>query len=796
MPWSSSPGERPHCISLAAIFPIASDPAFPGVSSPDRALSCRTIHAQPRVHCARSRWEVFVRSARARRVLVGVVAIVAAVASAVVVGNVFTSATGTPTDGATRASDSAIVVFAGDPLLTHPKTSGLPAPLNLDAAPVRAVRQELAAQHDRFRDWLDVLPVTVTREYHLVLNAVAVDLDGASIDDLRDAPGVRGVYRTRSYEPLDKADPDLRLINALKAWHTQHVGGAANAGADIDVGIVDSGIDVEHPCFDDADYPIGVQRGDLRFTNNKVVVARAFHGAATLTPEAVGAHGTHVAGTVACNANTPASMRGADVPYQVSGVAPAARLGNYNVFPGDVGAASDEDLLDALEAAYRDGMDVVNLSLGAPVERKPDPIATAVNNLDEAGVVVTAAAGNNGPGEGTVASPGTARRALTSGASTVGHFVGTAVTADGKTFPAASGDFPTVRSDRAAPIGVVRGDVNGLGTACEPLDDDLTGQLAVVSRGECSFSAKVRAVEDAGAVAALVVNDVAGDPTSMAADSAVEPQPTIPAYMVGRGKARGMRAADGATATIHAAPRYFRTGSDNIMAGFSGQGPTPDPAKLVKPDVVAPGANVLASVPAAECDADPCWSFMQGTSMAAPHLAGMAAVLRAAHPDWTSPQVRSAIVNTAAERALTRHEDGRTVSDDVTVTGAGLADLRAAVRARVAIGPVSTSFGTLRGRAPAKASVTLTSLTGREQRLSVSIDSHVGDGVRFTAPREVTVPAWGTTSITVRAVPAGAASHGRRSAGAAEPGPRSAVLRLSDSAGTDVAHSVLFALRR
>lgn len=726
-------------------------------------------------------------SARARRVFAGVVGVVAAVASAIVVGNVFTSATGTPTDGATRTSDSAIVVFAGDPLVTHPKTAGLPAPLNLDAAPVRAVRKELAAQHDRFRGWLEALPVTVTREYHLVVNAVAVDLNGASLDNLRDAPGVRGVYRTRSYEPLDTRDPDLRLINAVKAWRTQHVGGAVNAGAGIDVGIIDSGIDVEHPCFDDADYPMAVQRGDRRFTNNKVVVARVFHSDEDLTPEAVGAHGTHVAGTVACNANTPASVRGADVPYQVSGVAPAARLGNYNVFPGDVGAASDADLLDALEAAYRDGMDVINLSLGAPVERKQDPIVTAVNNLDESGVVVTAAAGNDGPGEGTVASPGTARRALTSGASTVGHFVGTAVTADGKTFAAASGDFPTVRTDRTAPFGVVQGDVNGLGTACEPLDVDLTGQIAVVSRGGCSFSAKVRVVEDAGAVAALVVNDEAGDPTSMAADSSVEPRPTIPAYMVGRGAGRGLRAADGTTATIHAAPRYFRTGRDNIMAGFSGQGPTPDKASLVKPDVVAPGANVLASVPASECDADPCWSFMQGTSMAAPHLAGMVAVLRGAHPDWTSAEVRSAIVNAAAEGRLTRHESGRAVSQDVMVTGAGLADLRAAVRARVAIGPVSTSFGTMRGRAPAKASVTLTSLIGREQRLSVSIDSRVGDGVRFTAPREVTVPAWGTTSITVRAIP---------SKGQADSGPRSAVLRLSDRTGTDVAHSVLFALRR
>ncbi|GAA5121743.1 serine protease Vpr [Haloechinothrix salitolerans] len=730
------------------------------------------------------------------------VGVIAAVASAVVVGSLFTSATGTPTDGTTRANDSAIVVFTDKPLLTHPKTSGLGPPLNLDAAPVRAVRKGLAAQHDRFRDWLDAVPATVVREYHLALNAVAVDLNGASIADLRSAPGVRGVYPSRSYEPL-AADPDLTLINAIKAWRTERVGGVANAGADIDVGIIDSGIDIEHSCFDDSDFPVHVQRGDLRFTNNKVVVARAFNSDESLTPEAIGAHGTHVAGTVACNANTPASVRGVGVPYRVSGVAPAARLGNYNVFPGDVDTVSDADLLDALEAAYRDGMDVINLSLGGPVERTTDPIADAVNNLDESGVVVTVAAGNDGPGEGTVASPGTAKRALTSGASTVGHFLGTAITVEDRTVRAAAGEFPTVRTDRTAPLDVVEGDVNGLGTACEPLDGmDLTGRIAVVSRGECSFSAKVRVVEDAGAVAALVVNDVAGDPTSMAADPSVEPRPTIPAYMIGLGAARDVLAVDGSTATIDADPSYFRTGNDNIMAGFSGQGPTPDEASLVKPDVVAPGANVLASVPGTECDADSCWAFMQGTSMAAPHLAGMAAVLRAAHPEWTSAQVRSAVVNTAAEGALTQYEDGRTVLDDVTVTGAGLADLRAAVHARVAIGPVSTSFGTLRGRAPVEATVRLSSLTGRALRLSVSIDSRVGEGVRFIAPSEVTVPARGTTSITLRAVatggpePSGGRGDGASGSGASEPGPRSAILRLTDSTGTDIAHSVLFAMRR
>ena len=130
-----------------------------------------------------------------------------------------------------------------------------------------------------------------------------------------------------------------RWSNANEAWTA--VGGEANAGAGVKVAIIDSGIDVTHPCFDDAGYPAQTQLGDPdshQQQGDRRQGLRNKHPPRTAsTPTAVNAHGTHVAGTVACNAHTPAVIDGVDIPYDPSGVAPRALLGNYNVFPGETG---------------------------------------------------------------------------------------------------------------------------------------------------------------------------------------------------------------------------------------------------------------------------------------------------------------------------------------------------------------------------------------------------------------------------------------------------------------------------
>jgi subtilisin family serine protease len=694
-------------------------------------------------------------------------------------------------------STRALVRLVGNPLTTSTRTRPAPGKkIDFTSSAVKAERARLSALRNDFKSWLrtHAPAASVVKEYDIALNAVAVRLSGTSLATLRTAPQVADAQYERYYSPTDTTDPDLALISAVQAWRTAAVGGDADAGRGVKVGILDTGIDVRHPCFSDAGYPATRQLGDTRYTNNKVIVAKVFANKAAnlgLTAQAVQDHGTHVAGTVACNLDTPADVKGVEIPYAVSGVAPAAQLGNYNIFPGDIENARSEDIVDALQAAYADGMDVVNMSLGGGASGARDLLTVAVDNLDLAGMVSAVAAGNSGPGHYTVESPGSAERALTAGASTVGHFVGAPMTVGGTTYRLATGDFATVKSNLTAPLAAVAGTVNGLSTACTALPaGSLTGKIAVVSRGTCVFSAKVKAAQDAGAVATVVVNNVAGDPIAMATDASVQPPPTIPAYMVGKAAAPSLIAANGSSATISATLAYFRTGNDNIMAGFSSQGPTDATFRRVKPDVVAPGVNVLSSIPLQFCaaGATDCWAFFQGTSMATPHLSGMAAVVidaaRTRHVALSAEQVRSAVVNTADEGVLTSSTDGTTVVRDVDITGAGLGDLARAVAGRVAIGPVSTSFGSVPSGSgqTRSATVRLSSLTGTAVTVTPTVGSVVGSGVTFSVPATpVTVPASGSVTVTVTVrVPMGAPT-----------GDHSAMLRLT-SGGVEVAHSVLY----
>jgi subtilisin family serine protease len=690
---------------------------------------------------------------------------------------------GTVTDGAapgaTVDTSSAIVQLNLDPLSTAERTKPPKGKkIDFSSSTVKSYRAQLNNQRNDFKQWLraNAPAAKVTGEVDISLNAVAVQLNGTSLGTIASAPMVKQAQYEGIYRPLDANDPDLALINAMQAW--AQGGGAANAGQGVKVGIIDTGIDVTHPCFSDAGYPAQAQLGDATFTNNKVIVARVFNNQSNRfdhTPKAVQDHGTHVAGTVACNLDTPATVSGVDIPYDVSGVAPRALLGNYNVFPGEDDNARSEDILNALDAAYEDGMDIVNMSLGGNAHGVQDLLTDAVDDLDQANMISAVAAGNSGPGHFTIESPGSAARALTAGASTVPHFVGAPVTVGATTYRAATGDFETVTADLTAPLGVVSGTPLGLACAALPAGS-LTGKIAVLSRGTCTFSTKIRNAQTAGAVAVLVVNNVAGDPTAMGQDG-TPAQPTIPAYMVSRADRDSLIAQNGQAATIGAALAYFSTTNANIMAGFSSQGPT-DVDFRVKPDVVAPGVNVLSSIPGNQ------WAFFQGTSMATPHLAGSAAIVRQQHPTWSAAQVRSAIVNTATQGVLTDFQTGTNLLTDPNIIGAGLDNLLAAVGAKVAVDPVSVSFGSVPSGSGQTASKTATlwNLTGSAQTLSAAVGPGAGGVAYSVSPSSVTIPAGGSATLTLTL----AASKG------AAGGDHAATLRLS-AGGTEIAHAVVYA---
>jgi subtilisin family serine protease len=333
-----------------------------------------------------------------------------------------------------------------------------------------------------------------------------------------------------------------------------------------------------------------------------------------------------------------------------------------------------------------------------------------------------------------------------------------------------------------APLGEVF-DGGNLTQGCSALPA-LTGKIALISRGTCSFSTKIRNAQNAGAVAALIVNNAVGSPVGMAQDGTAN-QPTIPAYMVSLADKSALVAADGQSATIGTTLQYLHSdANDNFMAGFSSQGPT-DVDFRVKPDVVAPGVSVLSSIPLAFCgpSAPSCWAFFSGTSMATPHLAGSAAVVLGQHRNWSAAQVRSAIVNTADQNVLNKSTAPVALENDVNIIGSGRDNLLSAVNASVALDPVSVSFGSVPSISGQTKSinVTVTNLGSSAAVFSFSVGNG-GGGVTYSVTPTVALGAGasGTATVTMSA------------AKGSSPGGHQAKLIVSN--GGEVAHAAVFTL--
>src|SRR5438132_3309560 len=563
----------------------------------------------------------------------------------------------------------------------------------------------------------------------------------------------------------------------MDAWNA--AGGRSLAGAGIKIGDIDSGIDETHPFFDPTGftYPAGFpkcdaadsnshhQDQDCNYVSPKVIVAKVFYNKAhqqALDAQAIQDHGTNTAGIAAGVTGQTAVVNGVNID-DMSGIAPGAWLGNYNVFPGAVDNARSEDILNAVDAAIADGMDVLNLSLGGGYHGNNDLLANGLDNAVDAGVVVAVAAGNSGPGAGTLESPGRARKVITVGASTNQHFVGQPFTypaGGGTTIGAAVGDFP--------PLPGASFDLfDTHSTSCTSIDPGASGKLAVVNRGGCTFSTKVRNAIAAGAVGVLVINNVAGDPTAMAKDGGGGDN--LPAVMIGLNDGAALRASGATTASAVATFQEFITPNKDILAGFSSQGPT-NVDLAVKPDLTSVGVNVLSSITCVgkpnTCPGDGSgWAFFSGTSMSTPHIAGSAAVLLNLHSDWSPAQIKSALVN----RADLVVKDAKTGTHDIgpTAQGAGRENLSVAANGTTWLSPVSASFGKVTVGHPTSLTITLSNPTGSDQTFTVSKTKfapstfggtvlsiydagilNAGD-TRIIVPNSVTVPANGSTTMTV-----------------------------------------------
>ncbi len=350
----------------------------------------------------------------------------------------------------------------------------------------------------------------------------------------------------------------------------------------------------------------------------------------------------------------------------VSGMAPRARVAMYKALWGGSGYTSD--LAAAIDAAVSDGVDVINYSIGNNTPSLASSDAISFLFANDAGVFVSVSAGNNGPGADTVGSPASVPWVTSVGASTQdrtfqgsvklgndAEYFGASVT------PGTDGFYQIIDSVDVPASGVDSADAE----LCFPGSLDPTavaGKIVLCKRGTNARVEKSKVVADAGGVGMVLYNP--DDAQALVTDNHFVPAvhinftdgSAVKAYIAGEGA--------GATAEITAGQKEPAQG--DVMADFSSRGADGAAEDLVKPDITAPGVNILAGNTPEPRTVDAglpgqLFQSISGTSMAAPHVAGIAALLKQLHPDWTPDMIKSAMVTTGNHEVV--KEDGSTPAD-------------------------------------------------------------------------------------------------------------------------------------
>jgi subtilisin family serine protease len=611
-----------------------------------------------------------------------------------------------------------IVALTGKPIATYGgDVKGLGA-----TRPSKGERVDVTSGHaQRYRDYLKSQHANAAarvgakplKHYAVSLNGFATTLTADQARTLQGAPGVLSVTEDRPRKLTNDKNPVdfLKLTGDQGVWAA--LDGKKSAGRGVVIGMVDSGYWPESKSF--AGETLGTARptpadpfrpyrsgknkivmhkaDGQKFTgtcedgdsftgnecNTKVIGARSFSSTYEsqtpppqrtdfLSPRDGDGHGTHVASTAAGNAGIAASIGGHSFG-KVSGVAPAAKLAIYKVA---FTSATDEepaiytgDALAAIDAAVADGVDVINYSVGGS-DTVDDPVDLAFLSAASAGIFVATSAGNAGAGASTLnhVTPWV----TTVAASTVAPYAGTVVLGNGKKYAGISttvfGDVGRARLVTAR--SVKRASATGTEAAvCAP--DTLShaktaGKIVVCDRGVIDRADKSDEVKRAGGKGMVLVNL-----TERSTDADIHAVPTVHLNVPFGPAVKTYAKKTEATATLKQGNLSSTPIRYPQVASFSSRGPSVgNGGNLLKPDLSAPGVAVLAAV-APPSNRNRKFDFYSGTSMASPHIAGIAALYFGVHPKWSPMAVKSAIMTTASR---VKTADGKS-SRDYSAQGAG-----------------------------------------------------------------------------------------------------------------------------
>ncbi|WP_369700076.1 S8 family serine peptidase, partial [Bacillus sp. AFS041924] len=607
-------------------------------------------------------------------------------------------------------------------------------------------QKKVKDSHAKFKSFVNGQPKTqivggksvntsmgITREYTDAFNGVALSLPANQVEKLAENPEVASIWSQVEYSvPEDNASQAVATsraagkptgglsylgIDKLQAeGHTGIIKSGPRAGQKVKVGVLDTGIDYNHPDLK------GVYKGGHDLVNNEGLDAngnvkyvddndpmettyddwvadRAEPDVISGPPPSdykpyITSHGTHVAGTIAANTTNNNDT------YSANGVAPEVDLYAYRVL-GPGGHGTTESVLNGIDQAVKDHMDVINLSLGANINDPNYPTSIAINNATLAGVVCDVAAGNAGPGQATVGSPGTSALAITVGASTIPEEIATMTIKNGSTsykarlFGKNFSQSDDAYKGQTLPIVDV-----GLGSEADYSGIDVKGKLALVKRGGDYLQTKMANAKNAGA-AGMIIWDNQDDSDTQGYIPNFLGVSMDNVYSVSLTQSQGQALSDAIKKDPKSANITFPLTNDapinksgDELASFSSTGPVKD--WTIKPDVVAPGVDISSTAPYdiwepqnnTTHDYKLAYQIMSGTSMATPHVAGISALILAAHPDYTPADVKTALMNTAKSIDT----DSKTYS--VYQVGAGRVDPARAIKENVKIQVLDKAYAT------------------------------------------------------------------------------------------------------
>ncbi len=531
-------------------------------------------------------------------------------------------------------------------------------------------------------------------DYGYTVNGFAADLTGAQAAKMSSVANVWFMERDESRELHTENSPSFLGLDAPGGLWSQ-LGGQGAAGEDIIVGIIDTGIWPEHPSFSDqadlADRPGASGNANRVYDapsdwhgtcqtgeqwskddcNNKLIGARYYRtGAAhsTVIPADYKSardkdgHGTHTSSTAAGNAGVQAEIFGID-RGTVSGMAPRARIAAYKVCWNAAGCFTS-DITRAIDDAVADGVDVINYSIGGSSTSLLTSDAVGFLFAADAGVFVATSAGNSGPGASTLGNPAVVPWLTTVGASTQDRtFEATATLGNAVPFTGASvtegvTSHKLVDSEDAGSELCIVGALNPA---------VVSGNIVLCKRGINARVDKSLAVKQAGGLGMILYNDVS-DAQALVTDNHWLPSvhikksdgETIKTYIDTAGALATAEISEGDDVPDADAP---------YMADFSSRGPNGGAMDIIKPDVTAPGVNILAGNSPTAFLGRPGQLFqsISGTSMSSPHVAGIAALLVQAHPGWTPAMIKSAMMTTGHQDVT--KEDKLTAADPFDLGG-------------------------------------------------------------------------------------------------------------------------------